>query len=74
MWSDLLVDYAKNKQLYSISLGELYASELCNNTKINRRLSMDALRQIIDWMAKHGFADYASGQTQDKVFVYWRSI
>ena len=74
MWSDLILDFTKSRNLYSISLGELYASELCQNNKINRRLSMESLRQIIDWMVKNNFADYAAGKEKDKVFVYWRSI
>jgi hypothetical protein len=73
MWSDLLLNYAKASKLYSISLGELYASPLCNNTKINRRLSMESLRAIFDWMSKNNFADYTS-DSKDKVFLYWRSI
>lgn len=61
MWSDLILDFTKSKNLYFISLGELYATEICQNSKINRRLSMESLRQIIDWMAKNNFADYAAG-------------
>ena len=73
MWSDLLLSYARSHYIYSISLGELYALPLCNNSKINRRLSMESLRAIIDWMQKNQFADYAS-DSKDKVFLYWRSI
>lgn len=31
MWSDVILAYCKSKGLYSISLGELYASEICQN-------------------------------------------
>ena len=34
MWSDLILAYAKHLGVYSISLGELYASAICNNENI----------------------------------------
>jgi hypothetical protein len=53
MWSDLILSYTKSKGLYSISLNELYQSPICQNTEINRRLSMDAIKQVIEWMQKN---------------------
>lgn len=53
MWSDLLLNYARNSKIYGISLGELHALPLCNNTKINRRLSIESIRAITDWMQKN---------------------
>ena len=50
MWSDLIVSYCKSKGLYSIPLNELYNSPICVNNDINRRLSMDSLKQVVDWM------------------------
>ena len=53
MWSDLILSYTKSKGLYSISLGELYSSPITQNSEINRRLSMDSILQIAEWMAKN---------------------
>ena len=43
MWSDLILGYTKSKGLYAISLSELYASPVCVNAEINRRLSMEGI-------------------------------
>ena len=73
MWTDVILAYCKSKGLYSISLGELYASEICQNQSINRKLSMESLTQICDWMEANKFGEYTS-QSKERVFVYWRSI
>ena len=73
MWTDVILAYCKSKGLYSISLGELYASEICQNQTINRKLSMESLTQICDWMEANKFGEYTS-QSKERVFVYWRSI
>ena len=31
MWSDMILAYAKNKKVYTLTLGEMYDSPLCNN-------------------------------------------
>ena len=53
MWSDMIVSYAKSRGFHSISLSELYNSPICLNAEINRRLSMDSVIQVIDWMSKN---------------------
>ncbi|CDW78292.1 UNKNOWN [Stylonychia lemnae] len=73
MWSDLILAYSKSKGLYSISLGELYNSPITQNSEINRRLSMDSILQVSEWMTKNKFADFASA-SKEKIFVYWRSV
>ena len=73
MWTDVILAFCKSKGLYSISLGELYASDICQNQSINRKLSMESLTQICDWMEANKFGEYTS-QSKERVFVYWRSI
>ena len=53
MWSDLILSYAKSKQIYSIALNELYQSPICCNMEINRRLSMDNILYVSEWMQKN---------------------
>ena len=50
MWSDLILSYTKSKGIYSLSLNELYSSPLCVNKELNRRLSMEGLLIVADWM------------------------
>lgn len=53
MWSDIILNYTKSKGLYSISLGELYNAPITQNAEINRRLSLDSIRQVCEWMQKN---------------------
>ena len=73
MWSDLILAYCKHKGIYTISLGELYASEICQNNQINRRLSMDSLQKVCTWMQANNFSDWTA-ESKESIFVYWRSL
>jgi hypothetical protein len=53
MWSDLILGFAKSKQIYSIALNELYQSQICCNVEINRRLSMENILLVSEWMQKN---------------------
>ena len=73
MWSDLICAYAKFKGVYQMSLGELYASPICQNSTINRRLSMDSLKKVCLWMQQNKFGEFTA-ESQEAIFVYWRSL
>ena len=73
MWSDLILGYCKHRGLYQISLGELYASPICQNDSISRRISMESLKKICTWMGQNRFGDFTS-ESQESIFVYWRSL
>ena len=73
MWSDLILAYCKHRGTYTASLGELYAAPICNNSNINRRLSMENLKRVTDWMKQNKFADYTA-DSQEAMFVYWRPL
>jgi len=73
MWSDIILSYCKSQGLHSISLGQLYDSELCNNQSIKRRLSMNDIKAVGTWMQNNKFGDFTS-DSKEKIFVYWRPI
>ena len=73
MWSDLICSYAKSRGIYQISLGELYASPICQNAQISRQLSMDSLKKVCDWMQSNKFGEYTA-ESREAIFVYWRSL
>ena len=73
MWADLICAFAQFQKAYSYSLGELYASALCNNAAISRRLSMEDLLKVSEWMVANKFADFTS-ESKERIFVYWRSL
>ena len=60
MWSDLILSYSKHLGVYSISLGELYASPICNNENISRRLSMESLQKVCAWMDTNKFGGFTA--------------
>jgi len=51
MWADLIVSYAKSKGIYEMSLNELYSSPICHNKDINRKLSLDSLKIVVEYMS-----------------------
>ena len=73
MWSDLILGYCQSQGSYSIGVQELYASALCNNTSINRKLSIESVMQVCEWMHANKFGEWAS-ESKDRIFVYWKSI
>ncbi|KAL1861572.1 hypothetical protein VTK73DRAFT_6880 [Phialemonium thermophilum] len=49
------------------------AGELFFNRKINRRLSLADIRELIEFMRKDGRAEYVGGVPGDLVWIYWRT-
>ena len=54
-------------------MGELYDSEICNNAGINRRLSMDSVGKVAEWMQSNKFGEFTA-ESRESIFVYWRSL
>ena len=73
MWSDLFLAYAQKNAIHQISIQQLLNTPLCHNTQIKRKLSSEAIGQIIEWMRKNDCGDYTS-ESKDAVFLYWRSL
>ena len=73
MWSDLILSYCRHQGTYSIALGELYNSPVCQNAEINRRLSMDNIKKVCTWMQANRFAEFTA-ESQERILVYWRSL
>ena len=73
MWSDLILAYTKHLGVYTISLGELYATPICNNQQIGRRLSMESLQKVCTWMEANKFGSFTA-ESKESIFVYWRSL
>ena len=73
MWADVILGYCQSQKAYSIGVQELFASSLCNNTQINRKLSIESVSQICEWMHNNKLGEWAS-DSKDRIFVYWKSI
>lgn len=66
-WSKLLLDYAKQKELFGMDVNELAESYPF------AKLSLENLKEILDFAVKKGLAEWAD---EDKKFIKlrWRTI
>lgn len=46
---------------------------MCINKKINRRLTLEALKTILDYMVEKGLADYSTAE-KDRVFIFSKPL
>lgn len=73
-WSSLVLSYARHHRLFKLSLSTAPDSELFYNRKLDRRLQAKDIKELMEFMAKDGRVEYASGSGGDVVFVYWRKV
>lgn len=82
-WSSLVLSYCQHHRIFKLSLSPTSTSsttaavdtdELFHNRRLNRRLALSDVREVIDFMRKDGRAEYEGGAQQgDVVWVYWRT-
>ncbi|KAH7319809.1 vacuolar protein-sorting-associated protein [Stachybotrys elegans] len=72
-WSALVLAYARHHRLFKLQLSAAAESDLFYNRKIDRRLAMPDIRELVDFMRKEGQAEYATPGSTDVVYVYWRT-
>ena len=56
-----------------MTVQDAYNGKLCKNDQINRRLSIDSICLVADWMQSNGFGQWTSA-SREKFFVYWQPI
>ncbi|CAM1501944.1 Fc.00g039280.m01.CDS01 [Cosmosporella sp. VM-42] len=72
-WSSLILAYARHNRLFKLSLSSAADSDLFYNRKLDRRLHLDDVRDVVDFMRKDGRAEYVGGAKEgDVVWLYWR--
>ncbi|KAI3392546.1 hypothetical protein diail_5517 [Diaporthe ilicicola] len=94
-WSSLVLAYCQHHRLFKLSLSPTSSSssdpsaigsaeDIFHNKKLNRRLALADVREVIDFMRKDGRAEYVGGGEGggssaagtaggDVVWVYWRT-
>lgn len=88
-WNALVLAYARHHRIFRLSISSAADSELFHNRRINRRLQLPDIRELLDFMRKEGRTEYATPQQQssssgaggssstggdgDVVFIYWRT-
>lgn len=71
-WSNLILNYYRARKAYVLDVAEALASPLFHNKDISRKLSADALREILKSMCSQGHIAWTDKQ-QTRCYVFWRS-
>lgn len=85
-WAALVLAYCRHYRIFKLPLSPdsstitsttsstPSADELFHNRRINRRLALADVREVIDFMRKDGRAEYVGdGGSGDVVWIYWRT-
>ncbi|KAI5464663.1 ESCRT-II complex subunit-domain-containing protein [Mariannaea sp. PMI_226] len=72
-WSSLILGYTRHHRIFRLALSSAADSDLFFNRRLERRLQLDDIRDVIDFMRKDGLAeDVGGGNSGDVVFIHWR--
>ncbi|KAI9738967.1 MAG: hypothetical protein M1818_005281 [Claussenomyces sp. TS43310] len=79
-WAALILAYCRARHLFKISLIDAVDSELFHNTRLGRRLDLGTAREMVDFMQRHGRAEWigsrgATAAAADKnvCWVWWKN-
>ena len=71
-WRTIIRDYCQKRQITSLDIREISQSELFNNTKIQRRLSEEALTVVFKELEDKGNVEWTD-KAKTRCNIYWRS-
>jgi len=69
MWRDLILQYFRVKKLYELDINE--PCDIFTNEKINRKLSVDGIREIVQYLIDEGYGEWKK-HSKDCARIYWR--
>ncbi|XP_013188511.2 vacuolar protein-sorting-associated protein 25 isoform X2 [Amyelois transitella] len=72
-WQQLIAEYSQATKQSTIDIRESQNCPLFNNTKINRKLSQEAILTILEYMSKTGRAA-AVDKSKNVWEIYWHSL
>ncbi|VDN95115.1 unnamed protein product [Brugia pahangi] len=70
-WSRLVVDYCQFHKIYTVDLTDISNSELFVNSALNRKLSLDGVRVVFDYLEHKRHIDWLD-KTKNRCHIYWR--
>ncbi|XP_038071505.1 vacuolar protein-sorting-associated protein 25-like [Patiria miniata] len=71
-WCDLVLAYHKHHKIFNLDVKESQSSPLFNNTKIDRKLSTDAIYSILEELRVKGNIEWTD-KTRAQCLVMWRT-
>lgn len=72
-WNDLIVQYFESNKQYVIELQKAINEPIFKNSSINRQLSMDSIKLILEDMSQKGAIEWID-KKHDKCYVYWKRV
>jgi len=72
MWQNLVLDYTRHFKMYQLDVDEAASSPLFYNATINRRLSVENIRIILEHLAKEGNGTWKDKEKR-RFTILWRS-
>uniref|UniRef100_A0A8R1TNP5 Vacuolar protein-sorting-associated protein 25 n=1 Tax=Onchocerca volvulus TaxID=6282 RepID=A0A8R1TNP5_ONCVO len=70
-WSRLVVDYCQFHKIYTVDLADISNSELFVNSTLNRKLSLDGVRIVFDYLEHTRHIDWLD-KNKNRCHIYWR--
>ncbi|KAK3186237.1 hypothetical protein K4F52_005001 [Lecanicillium sp. MT-2017a] len=59
-WTDLVLSYCRARRIFRLTVSQAADSELFHNKKLDRRLQMADIRELLEHMRREGRAEYVS--------------
>ena len=72
-WAGLVLSYCRHRRLFRLSLSDALESELFYHRTLERRLSLEHAREVVQFMAGEGLAEWVDGKPgKDVAWIWWR--
>ncbi len=72
-WSAIVLDYSRIFVIHIININDLRSEFPFNNKKINKRLTINQVRDIIDDLVKQNIAMWLDENTKTRARIYWKN-
>lgn len=70
-WSGLVVDYCQFHKIYTLDVSDISNSELFVNTALNRKLPLEGVRAVFDYLEHKRHIDWLD-KSKNRCHIYWR--
>ncbi|XP_002733784.2 vacuolar protein-sorting-associated protein 25-like [Saccoglossus kowalevskii] len=71
-WCSLVLSYHKHYKIFSLDVTEVQSSPLFSNSKINRKLPLDALYIVLEELRKKGNLEWLD-KNRKRCLIMWRT-
>ncbi|XP_064598356.1 vacuolar protein-sorting-associated protein 25-like [Liolophura sinensis] len=71
-WCSLVLNYHKQRKVYSLDVNEAQDSPLFHNKKISRKLSSDGINIVLEELLKSGHLEWQD-KSRKKCLIMWRT-